>query len=476
MAKFIIISLVLSISTASNDISKTKTAVYNDLIQRNDLTDAESNIVRFKRTIDYSDNEYIENIYDKDDNKSEIVKDKKEDLKIEEPIDTTVNYTEEECIGAAEFCNMTREDYTTMLNNYIYPQVYEWVLIGTHTAVFIIGLVGNTLVCVAVYRNHSMRTVTNYFIVNLAVADFMVILFCLPPTVLWDVTETWFLGPALCKILLYFQSVSVTVSVLTLTFISMDRWYAICFPLKFKSTTSRAKTGILIIWTVSLMFNSPELVVLTTVKMVPLRFELEYLVQCMAIWSSTSDLVWHIIKMLFIYTIPLLLMTVAYHQIVRVLWRSEKIPGQAETVQLAPAEQSQLRSRRKAAKMLVAVVIMFAVCYFPVHLLSVIRYTLDMEQNDVITFVALLSHVMCYANSAINPLIYNFMSGKYRREFRRAFCCSTRLTHDSLTTMTRLTSKKKPDLPYEVPKAYCPGKNVCSTTYVQNGYRNGYMT
>lgn len=115
------------------------------------------------------------------------------------------NFTEEPCVGDPEFCNMTKEEYMEMLNDYIFPQPYEWVLIATHAIVFSIGLIGNALVCIAVYRNHSMRTVTNYFIVNLAVADFMVILICLPPTVLWDVTETWFFGTAMCRIVLYFQ-------------------------------------------------------------------------------------------------------------------------------------------------------------------------------------------------------------------------------------------------------------------------------
>uniref|UniRef100_A0A182MRR8 G-protein coupled receptors family 1 profile domain-containing protein n=1 Tax=Anopheles culicifacies TaxID=139723 RepID=A0A182MRR8_9DIPT len=69
------------------------------------------------------------------------------------------------------------------------------------------GHVGNALVCIAVYTNHTMRTVTNIFIVNLAVADFFVILFCLPPTVVWDVTETWFMGKAMCKVVIYFQQV-----------------------------------------------------------------------------------------------------------------------------------------------------------------------------------------------------------------------------------------------------------------------------
>lgn len=50
-----------------------------------------------------------------------------------------------------------------------------------------------------------MRTVTNIFIVNLAIADLLVIILCLPATVVWDVTETWFLGEAMCKGVLYLQ-------------------------------------------------------------------------------------------------------------------------------------------------------------------------------------------------------------------------------------------------------------------------------
>ena len=100
---------------------------------------------------------------------------------------------------------VNEEDYVEAIYAYIYPRPYEWFIIAMHCVVFIIGLVGNALICLAVYRNHTMRTVTNYFIVNLAIADLLVIVICLPPTVLWDVTETWFLGALACKIVVYFQ-------------------------------------------------------------------------------------------------------------------------------------------------------------------------------------------------------------------------------------------------------------------------------
>lgn len=104
-----------------------------------------------------------------------------------------------------DYC-LSDEDYMSLIESYIMTLTeYEWALVVMHVVVFFVGLVGNALVCVAVYRNHSMRTVTNYFIVNLALADFLVILFCLAPTVIWDVTETWFMGEKLCKIILYIQ-------------------------------------------------------------------------------------------------------------------------------------------------------------------------------------------------------------------------------------------------------------------------------
>lgn len=80
-----------------------------------------------------------------------------------------------------------------------YPIIFLNVLI------FLFGATGNVFVCLSVYRNHQLRNVTNYFIVNLAFADLLVILICLPATVVWDLSLTWFFGTLACKSIMFLQ-------------------------------------------------------------------------------------------------------------------------------------------------------------------------------------------------------------------------------------------------------------------------------
>ncbi|KAI8787361.1 orexin receptor type 2 [Biomphalaria glabrata] len=81
----------------------------------------------------------------------------------------------------------------------------EWVITVIYALVFITGVVGNFLVGYAVWRNKYLRTITNFFLTNLAVADFLTIVFCLPPSFAQTILETWFLGNTMCKMVSYLQ-------------------------------------------------------------------------------------------------------------------------------------------------------------------------------------------------------------------------------------------------------------------------------
>lgn len=113
-----------------------------------------------------------------------------------------LNTTDSKSNCSNDYC-LSDEDYLAMIEAYIFPSTSEWILISLFAVTFFIGMVGNFLVCFAIWRNRTMRTVTNIFIVNLAMSDLTVIIVCLPPTLLSDVTETWFMGLAMCKIALY---------------------------------------------------------------------------------------------------------------------------------------------------------------------------------------------------------------------------------------------------------------------------------
>lgn len=94
---------------------------------------------------------------------------------------------------------------------------------------------------------------------------------------------------------------SVTVSILTLTFISIDRWYAICFPLRYKPQTSRAVIWIAIIWLIALLFDLPEFLALHTYTK-RLRFDIQLFTQCMTLWTPEEEKTFCIIRAVFLYT------------------------------------------------------------------------------------------------------------------------------------------------------------------------------
>ena len=80
------------------------------------------------------------------------------------------------------------------------------------------------------------------------------------------------------------QGVSVSVSVLTLTAISVERWYAICHPLSFKITAKRVRLTIIAIWLIAVTIMIPEVIVLDIERIVPAEVS-DLLMACRPMWS-----------------------------------------------------------------------------------------------------------------------------------------------------------------------------------------------
>lgn len=106
-----------------------------------------------------------------------------------------------------------------------------------YIAIFVFAFIGNGIVCYIVQSTPRMRTVTNYFIANLAIGDILMSVFCIPFSfVSIFILSYWPFGATLCHLVNYSQAVSVLVSAYTLVAISVDRYIAIMWPLKPRIT------------------------------------------------------------------------------------------------------------------------------------------------------------------------------------------------------------------------------------------------
>lgn len=114
---------------------------------------------------------------------------------------------------------------------------FQALVYGMYTLIFVLALLGNGIVIYVVGTTPRMRTVTNFFIVNLAVGDILMTLFCVPFSFMSVlVLAYWPFGQTLCHLVNYTQAVSVLVSAYTLVAISIDRYMAIMWPLRPRIT------------------------------------------------------------------------------------------------------------------------------------------------------------------------------------------------------------------------------------------------
>lgn len=97
-------------------------------------------------------------------------------------------------------------DYFAESQSVFSTKWFRGIICFLYSSVFVIALTGNGLVCYVVHSNPRMKTVTNLFIVNLAVGDILMALFCVPTSSISTlILQYWPFGPELCPTVIYLQ-------------------------------------------------------------------------------------------------------------------------------------------------------------------------------------------------------------------------------------------------------------------------------
>lgn len=280
---------------------------------------------------------------------------------------------------------------------------------------FAVSLVGNCVVIHIVRTRRHMRGTTNILISNMSIADIM-ITFVFPYLVkYYFVGAQWFggiMGTITCKLIHSLQMMSICCSVYTLLVISIDRFLAVMTPMKKLFTTNVTKWSVAFVWLGSIIFSIPLAVAATVVK-----FQGQFM--CIEAWDVVGLSSHHYIIAFscLTYVIPLIFISFAYGTSGYTLWGSTP-PGQQNSI-TRRNNRSIIQSRRKATKMLITVVVLFALCWLPFQLRELIRAEAPDVSKAIPLYVDLVLPWFGFFNSCINPIIYVVFSETFRREFQR---------------------------------------------------------
>ncbi|XP_055627554.1 neuropeptide Y receptor type 1 [Toxorhynchites rutilus septentrionalis] len=305
----------------------------------------------------------------------------------------------------------------------------------------ILAVIGNLLVIWIVLTTKYMQNVTNMFIANLALADVTIGMFAIPFQFQAAVLQRWNLPEFMCPFCPFVQLLSVNVSVFTLTAIAVDRHKAIINPLRARKSKNVPKFVLSAIWVTSFALAAPTIFALRVVpvSIVSLGSTNETYTNmtkpfCQVVNFEESEmLLYRYILTLVQYFIPLCVISFVYIQMAFRLWGS-RMPGNAQDVR----DNTVLRNKKRVIKMLIIVVALFAICWFPLQLYNVLHVTWpSVNEYRYINIIWFVCDWLAMSNSCYNPFIYGIYNEKFKREFRNRFTFRGKtLNHDQATDRT----------------------------------------
>ncbi|XP_031570927.1 histamine H2 receptor-like [Actinia tenebrosa] len=268
----------------------------------------------------------------------------------------------------------------------LYIVILTSALIGI---LIILTIAGNVMVLLTFCLCKELRSITNYFLISLSIADLLTALLAMPIFLLLRITNEQWNFPGAVVFRNIFVAVDIicgSASIWNLCLISMDRFLAIRMPLKHMVilTPRRAQVVIVIAWALALLVSS-------------------------LLYTSWPYKVYPIVTLSFF--LPLTIIIFSYVNIYRTM--------RNRTFVQRRRAGAKLKRDFRMAKQMILVIGSFIVCWFGFFVVNVILALTIPVDLVVLNIVKVLT----YLNSCINPLLFTFISQKFKVAFSQIFHC-----------------------------------------------------
>ncbi|TDH00435.1 hypothetical protein EPR50_G00188240 [Perca flavescens] len=281
-----------------------------------------------------------------------------------------------------------------------------------------LSTVGNVLVCAAVGLNRKLHTVTNYFLVSLAVADICVGVIAIPCAILTDIglpRHNLYLCLLMLSVLIMFTQSSI----FSLLAVAVERYVAIFMPFRYQVLMTPRNAVLVILTTWLLAFIIGLVPLMGWYKTPPESGNCFFVL--------VVDMTYMVYFNFFACVLtPLVIMFLIYaHIFVMVKRQVRRIAseqsGRGERQTRAAVS---MRREMKTATSLFLVLFLFTICWIPLHIINC--FLLLCPHCPVPLELLLTAIILSHANSAVNPFLYAYTMTAFRDTFKAIFmCCGT---------------------------------------------------
>ncbi|XP_077160627.1 C-X-C chemokine receptor type 6 isoform X2 [Paroedura picta] len=298
----------------------------------------------------------------------------------------------------------TDEDYEAFLravsqedNNDFFPKFSKVFLICMYSFACLFGVSGNTLVLIVFVFLEKVKTMTDVFLVSLATAD-LCFLGTLP---FWaySAAHEWIFGTLACRVIRGFYTLNLYGSMLTLTCVTIERYFAIVQATKVHVSQSKkaiwGKAICISLWMVSLAFALPQFVYST---------QAEYdKVVCQANYSTLQmQQSIEVTQLSLGFFCPMLIMLACYYTIINTLLKAKGF------------------DKHKSVKIVLAIVMAFICTQAPYNLLKLIRVVdRHILLHRYYEYALIITEAIAYFHSCLNPILYFFIGVKFRKNLKK---------------------------------------------------------
>uniref|UniRef100_A0A096N710 Endothelin receptor type B n=4 Tax=Cercopithecinae TaxID=9528 RepID=A0A096N710_PAPAN len=306
-------------------------------------------------------------------------------------------------------------------------ETFKYINTVVSCLVFVLGIIGNSTLLRIIYKNKCMRNGPNILIASLALGDLLHIVIDIPINVYKLLAEDWPFGAEMCKLVPFIQKASVGITVLSLCALSIDRYRAVASWSRIKGIGVPKWTAveIVLIWVVSVVLAVPEAI---GFDMITMDYKGSYLRICllhpvqktafMQFYKTAKD--WWLFS--FYFCLPLAITAFFYTLMTCEMLRKKS------GMQIALNDH--LKQRREVAKTVFCLVLVFALCWLPLHLSRILKLTLynqnDPNRCELLSFLLVLDYIginMASLNSCINPIALYLVSKRFKNCFKSCLCC-----------------------------------------------------